>query len=265
MKRSAAVFLMAVIVLASGCIGSGVGLTEEKVLNAVQSIDTAKYSQNFSMSMYFIEPRTNRTVNITTLSHVTGVFNRTAKAEIGNMSMRIHASGVNITLDWPYFINGSTAYFKIDGKWYRAERDNLYTETSGSLNVKYIESLLKTRNVTIEKLAGGYAFRVNVTFWEYMKATNQTPYLKEMWGNESRVNVTTRSGWVEVHLRKDGTPTFIGTYMNLVLAIKGPNGEETDVHMVIHNSVSLSDVNEHVEINAPEGINKAENLEEALW
>ncbi|WP_297519053.1 hypothetical protein [Thermococcus sp.] len=265
MRRLVAVLLMVAIVLASGCIGSGVGLTEEKVLNAVQGIDTAKYAQNFSMSMYFIEPHTNRTVNLTVLGHVTGVFNRTAKAEIGNMSMRVHASGMNITLNWPYFINGSTAYFKIDGRWYRAEQDNLYTEASGSLNIKYIENLLKTKNVTIEKLADGYAFRVNVTFWEYVKATNQTSYLRDKWGNESRVNVTTRSGWVEVHLRKDGTPTFIETYMNLVLAISGLNGEEIDVHMVIHNSVSLSDINGHVEINAPEGINKAKNLEEALW
>ncbi|WP_050002871.1 hypothetical protein [Thermococcus eurythermalis] len=85
-----------------------------------------------------------------------------------------------------------------------------------SLNVDYIRNLLEVKNVTIKELSSGYAFRVNVTFWEFMNATNQSEYVDELWGvdGERLVNVTTKAGWVEVHLTKDGMPTLIEKQWN---------------------------------------------------
>lgn len=73
--------------------------------------------------------------------------------------------------------------------------------------------------MTFKKLGEEYAFRVNVTFWEFVNATNQSAYLNEMWGGPLSDNITvnTNTGWVEVHFRSDGTPTFIETYMNLTI------------------------------------------------
>ncbi|WP_240910649.1 hypothetical protein [Thermococcus sp. MV11] len=268
MKRAVALILMAVVVLASGCIGKGVGLTEEKVLEALQSIETASYDQNFSMSMHFTDPEGNKTINFTMSGRVLGVFNNTAGLERGNMSITMHMMGMDVNMNWPYFVNNSSVYFMVDGKWYNVSPDDdLYSRAQGSLNVDYIRNLLRTKNVTIEKLPDGYAFRVNVTFWEFVNATNQSGYLNELWSvdGERRVNVTTNSGWVEVHLTKDGTPTFIETHMEVILAVKGYDGRTTDIYVTLHESVALSNINEPVEIKAPEGIESAGDFEEIFW
>ncbi|WP_457751274.1 hypothetical protein [Thermococcus sp.] len=268
MKRLAALMLMAVVVLASGCIGGNTGLTEKKVLNAIQNIETARYSQNFSMSMHFIDPDTNKTVNLTMMGHEKGIFNKTSHLEIGNMTIKAHTMGMNMTMNWPYFRNGSKVYFKVDGKWYYVSpQDNLYTQANGSLNINYIKTLLNEKNVTIKKLSDGYAFRVNVTFWEYVNATNQSSYLSKVWGKNSSdvMNITTKSGWVEVHLRNDGTPTFIETFMDIVITVKGYDGKTTNIYLTVHNRVAFSDINEHFTIKAPKGIEKAGNFEDVVW
>ena len=268
MKQLMALFLIGFVVLASGCIGKSVGLTEEKVLEAIQNIDTASYDQNFSMSMHFTDPDTNKTINITMSGRAVGVFNKTAGLEKGNMSMTVHMMGMDVNMDWPYFVNNSSVYFMVDGKWYNVSPDDdLYSHAKGSLNVDYIRNLLKEKNVTIEKLADGYAFRVNVTFWEFVNATNQSGYLNELWGagSERMVNVTTKSGWVEVHLRDDGTPTFIETYMDIVLTINIFDDEKVEAYLTVHNTVSLSNINEPVEIEAPQGLENAGDFEEISW
>ncbi len=267
MKRLVALFLLGLVIVASGCIGNGVGLTKGKVMTAIENIQTAKYDQNFSMSMYFTDPTTNKSVNMTMSGRAIGAFNRSAGIEAGNMSLRMHTMGMDVNVDWPYFINGTHAYFRIDGKWYNASsEDNLYTQAKGSLNVDYIENLLRDKNVTIERLANGYAFRTNVTFWEFINATNQTGYLRDVWGSASnRINVTTNSGWVEVHLRNDGTPTFIEVYMNLTMTLKFTPEEIIVAHMTVHQSTMLSNVNGAVTIKTPGKIKNAENFEDVFW
>lgn len=265
MKRLMALFLIGFVVLASGCIGDQAGLTEEKVLEAIQNIETASYEESFSMGMHFTDPNTNKTINITMSGHVVGVFNKTAGLEKGNMSVSMHLMGMDVNMDWPYFANNTSVYFNVDGKWYLVPPDDdLYSQAKGSLNVDYIRNLLNEKNVTLEKLPGGYAFRVNVTFWEFVNATNQTGYLNELWSinGERAVNVTTKSGWVEVHLRKDGTPTFIETYMDLVLTINVFDDEKVEAYLTVHDTFSLSNINEPVEIRAPQGLENAGDFEE---
>ncbi|ASJ12005.1 hypothetical protein [Thermococcus thioreducens] len=267
MRRIMALLLVGLVVLASGCIGDGVGLTKEKILNAIDNIETARYDQNFSMTMHFTEPITNRTVNITMSGRVIGMFNKTSGLETGNMTMNMHTMGMNITFTWPYFVNGTLVYLKVDGKWYNVPNNNdISTQAKGSLNVDYIENLLKMKNVTIKTLADGYAFRVNVTFWEFVNATNQTGYLNEAWGNlPGNVTVDTKSGWVEVHLRDDGTPVFIETYMDVVMTMTGISEKPVEVHMTVHDEVKLSEVNKPVHIVAPNGIENASDFDEMFW
>lgn len=268
MRRLTVFFMVGLILLASGCIGEKVGLTEEKVLKALQSIETAEYQRNFSMSMHFTDPDTNRTIRISMLGNVSGLFNKTSGLERGNMSVTMHMMGMDVNMNWPYFTNGTEVYFKVDGKWYLVPpNDDLHSRAQGALNVEYIRSLLKTKNVTIKRLAKGYAFRVNVTFWEFANATNQSGYFNELWSvdGENRVNVTTTSGWVEVHLTDEGMPTFIETYMNIIMTVKEYDGHTVDIYMTLHETVFLSNINEPVRIDAPEGIESAGNFEEIFW
>ncbi|ASJ04204.1 hypothetical protein [Thermococcus barossii] len=267
MRKIVVLLLVGLIVLASGCIGKDVGLTKEKVLSAIENIETARYDQNFSVTMHFTDPSTNRTVNITMSGRAMGVFNKTAGRERGNMSMKTHTMGMDINFNWPYFINGTNAYINVDGKWYRVSSDDtIYSQAKGSLNVAYIENLLEKKNVTIKKLANGYAFRVNVTFWEFVNATNQTGYLNEVWGTlPGNVTVDTKSGWVEVHLRDDGTPVFIETYMDVVLKVTAVSEEPIEIHVAVHEEVRLSDVNEPVEIPVPAGITNAADFGDGFW
>ena len=265
MRKLLALLFVGIVVLASGCIGNQVGLTKEKVLNALQNIETAHYKDEFSIRMRFPDPKTNRTVNITVSGQLIGLFNTTAGLEEGNMSIKTHMMGFDIGMNWPYFINGSRAYFRVDGRWYNVSHANdLYSRIRASLNLNYINDLLKEKNVTIEKLSNGYAFRVNVTFWEFANATNQTGYLEKLWdvNGERIVNVTTKSGWVEVHFRDDGTPTSIETYMKLVITGKVLNGGKDALFMTVHEKVSLSEINKPVEIKAPKGIESAKDFEE---
>lgn len=267
MKKLIALFLLGLVIAASGCIGDGTGLTKEKVLTSLKSIETARYDQNFSMSMYFTDPSTSKTVNMSMSGRALGAFNRSAGIDTGNMSLRMHTMGMDIKLNWPYFINGTSAYFKVDGKWYNASSsDSLYRQAKGSLNVDYIENLLRNRNVTIRKLTNGYAFRVNITFWEFVNATNQTGYLKEVWGPSlDRVNVTTNSGWVEVHLRNDGTPTFVEVHMNLTMAFKFAPKETVVAHLTVQQSTVFSDVNGMAGIKIPKGIKSAGDFKDVVW
>lgn len=268
MRRAIAFIVIAIVVLASGCIGDSVGLTEEKVLEAIQSIETGKYDQNFSVSMQFTDPDTNKEITLTMSGRSTGVFNNTARLENGTMNLTAHMMGLDVGMNWPYFVNGSDVYFKVDGKWYYVPpSEELSSKAKVSLNVDYIRNLLEVKNVTIKELSSGYAFRVNVTFWEFVNATNQSEYVEELWGvdGERWVNVTTKAGWVEVHLTKDGMPTLIEKHMELVITVGAYGGKTTDIHMTIHETIALWDINEPIEIKTPGGIENAGNFEEISW
>lgn len=102
MRRAIAFIVIAIVVLASGCIGDSVGLTEEKVLEAIQSIETGKYDQNFSVSMQFTDPDTNKEITLTMSGRSTGVFNNTARLENGTMNLTAHMMGLDVGMNWPY-------------------------------------------------------------------------------------------------------------------------------------------------------------------
>jgi outer membrane lipoprotein-sorting protein len=267
MKKIIAALIIGVLAIASGCIGEKAGLTEEKVLTAIQNIETASYNESFSMSVQIFEPHTNKTANITTTAHVIGAFNKSAGLEMGNITINMRTMGMNINMDWPYFTNGSSVYFNIDGKWYLVPPTNdLYERARGSLNVDYIEKLLEEKNVTFKELDEGYAFRVNLTFWELANATNRTAYLKEAWGPlYSNITINTNRGWVEVHFRNDGTPTFIETYMDVTITLSVSPQKPATIHEIVHDSVILSNINEPINIKAPREIENAGNFEDVFW
>ncbi|NJE06554.1 hypothetical protein E3E36_10485 [Thermococcus sp. M36] len=262
MKRLMALFLIGFVILASGCIGDQVGLTKEKVLTAIENIETARYDQNFSMSMHIMEEKTNKTFNFNMIFNITGVFNRTSGFDAGNMSFSMHFMGMDVNMDWPYFVNGTQVFFKIDGKRYNAtDEEDISSQARGSMNIIYIEKLLESKNVTIKKLASSYAFRVNVTFWEIANATNQTGYLLSELNGDNVKNITTNEGWIEVHLREDGTPVYIEEYLDLTMVFE----DETVAHVTVHESIRLHDINEPVKIRVPEEIENAPSMDEAFW
>ncbi|ASJ08770.1 hypothetical protein A3L11_05835 [Thermococcus siculi] len=267
MRRLIALFLIGFVVLASGCIGEQTGLTKEKILTAIENLETASYDQNFSMAMQITNPLTNKTINITMSGRAIGSFNRTAGLESGEMNITTHTMGMDVNVNWPYFVNGTEVYFNVDGRWYSVpSTDGLYEQARGSLNVNYIEKLLQKKNVTIKRLANGYAFRVNVTYWEFVNATNRTGYLNEFIDSfPGNLTVDTNAGWVEVHLADDGTPTFIETHMDITMTFDFSQEKPVTSHVVVHETLSLSDVNEPVKIEVPEGIENAGDFDEVFW
>ncbi|WP_456423296.1 hypothetical protein [Thermococcus sp.] len=254
-------FLVAVVVLATGCVGKNTGLTEGKIINAIKNIKTAHYDENFTMTMDFAVPDDNTTVNLTTSFRISAIMDRLNKRALGNYTGWVYYNGLNITFNWPLYIEGNATYLKIDGKWYNSTDDQ---ETgSGSYNLDAIRNILNSTNVTIISLDDGYQFKLNVTFEQFANVTGRTYALNKLF----RMNgtVETHEGWVLVKLKKDGTPYYIETYFNLTLWISNPFGSERiPVHMTIHDSETLSRINEPVVIEKPKGVEKAPHLD-GLW
>lgn len=80
MRKILTTFLLAIIVVMSGCIGENAGLTKEKVLTAIQNIETARYNESFSMSMNIFDPNTNKTVNVTMSGSIAAESSTRARA-----------------------------------------------------------------------------------------------------------------------------------------------------------------------------------------
>jgi len=254
-------FLVAVVVLAAGCVGRGTGLTEEKVLNAIKNIKTAHYSENFTMAMDFTVPEDNTTVNMTMKFKISALMNRVKRRVLGNYTGWVYYNGLNITFDWPLYIEGNYSYLKVDGKWYNAT-DNQETG-SGSYNLDAIRNILNSTNVSMMPIRDGYQFKLNITFEQFANATGRTYALNRLF----RINgtVETHEGWVLVKLKNDGTPYYIETYFDLTLYIPHPLTDEAiPVHITLHDSEALSKINEPVIIEKPKGVENAPRLE-GLW
>jgi hypothetical protein len=94
-----------------------------------------------------------------------------------------------------------------------------------------------------------------------VNATNRMDYLKKELGPlSSSITVKTNAGWVEVHLRSDGTPTFIETHMDVTITVSIPLQGQVTVREIIHDSVTLWGINEKVNIMTPKGIENAKPL-----
>lgn len=260
MKKLLAVLLLGVVLVASGCIGSGTGLTEEKVLNALQSIKTAHYTENYTMKMYFKVPAENRTVNLTARYHVSALLDRVNRTAAGNITGWTHYQGVNVTFKWPFYVSGNQTFLKVDGRWYNAtDSDEVH---SGSFNLRAVEAILEAHNVTITPIGGGYQFKLNITYMEFVNATGRAGFVSEITAN-TNATIKTNEGWILVKLRKDGTPYYMEVYFNLTIDIPQPFLNETvTVHMLVHDQEAISHVNEPIKIKKPEGIEKAKRLED---
>jgi hypothetical protein len=263
MRKLVALLIATFVVLSAGCVGKGTGLDEEKVLHALENMRTASYSENTSISMIFPNPDSNRSVEMSFFFKVDGTFNMSSELEAGNFSMILEMAGMNVTAKWPYFINGTQAFYRIKGKWYNATSEAISNDSRGSLNVDYIRGLLEKKNVTIEKLPDGYAFRVNVTFWEVVNATGKTDFVLRDMERKGIENVTTEEGWVEVHLTKEGYPLYIEEYLRAIVEIKNWKGT-IPVNVTVHNTVVFRNINGEVKIESPGRLEGAPSIEEVL-
>ncbi|WP_297501801.1 hypothetical protein [Thermococcus sp.] len=263
MRKVWALFLAGLVLFASGCIGDGVGLTEEKVMKAIESIHTGTYQENISLAMNFTEPSSNKTVEMLMKFKSIGAFNLSSGIEAGNFSLFMEYFGMNITANWPYFLNGTRAFFKIKGKWYNATGAELANESRGSLDIEAIKKLLKEKNVTIRKLSEGYSFRVNITYWELVNITNRSNLVLSQMKRKNIESVTTKEGWVEVHLTRQGYPVYVEEYFRMVIKIKTWKGV-MPVRVTLHDVVVFRNINRKVEIKTPEGLNNAPPINEAL-
>lgn len=125
------------------------------------------------MSMNIFDLNINKMVNVMMLGSIVGVFNKSVGIEVGNMNLIICMMGMDINMNWLYFINGFDVYFNIDGKWYFVLFNNdFYNRVRVFLNVDYIEKFFREKNVIFKKLGDVYVFCVNVIFWEFVNVIN---------------------------------------------------------------------------------------------
>ncbi|WP_297510443.1 hypothetical protein [Thermococcus sp.] len=263
MRRIWALLLAGLVLFASGCIGDSVGLNEEKVMKAIESIHTGTYQENVSITMNLTDPSSNKTVDVLMKFKTSGAFNLSSGIEAGNFSLLMEYFGMNITANWPYFLNGTQAFFRIKGKWYNVTNADIANESRGSLNIEAIKRLLNVKNVTIKKLSEGYSFRINVTYWELVNITNRSDLVLSQMKMRDIENVTTKEGWVEVHLTKEGYPVYVEEYFRVVVKIKTWDSA-VPINVTIHDVVVFRDINGKVEIKAPEGLEKALPLEGSI-
>ncbi|NJE47843.1 hypothetical protein E3E35_10655, partial [Thermococcus sp. GR7] len=64
MKKILALFLVGFVLFASGCVEEKTGLTKDKVLNALESINSMDYGENITVSMHAKDPMTNETLDV---------------------------------------------------------------------------------------------------------------------------------------------------------------------------------------------------------
>ncbi|WP_297512291.1 hypothetical protein [Thermococcus sp.] len=260
-KVALSLFLVAIVVLAAGCVGKSTGLTEEKVIKAIKNIKTAHYDENFTMAMDFTIPDDNTTVNMTMHFRIKAMMDRMKKRALGNYTGWVYYNGLNITFNWPLYIEGNDTYLKVDGKWYNAT-DNQETG-AGSYNLDAIRAILNSTNVSIMPVDGGYQFKLNVTFEQFANATGRTYALDRLF--EINGTVETHDGWVLVKLKRDGTPYYIETYFDLTLNIPHSLTNDTiPVHVIVHDSEALNKINEPVVIEKPKGVENAPRFD-GLW
>lgn len=249
------------VVFAAGCVGKSTGLTEEKVIHAIKNIKTAHYDENFTMAMDFTLPEENMTVNLTMNLRITAMLDRVNKRALGNYTGWAYYNGLNISFNWPVYIEGNDTYFQVNHRWYNAT--DKQESGSGSYNLDAIRSLLNSTNVTILPIADGYQFKLNLSFEQFANATGRTYALDKLF----RLNgsVKTNEGWVLVKLKNDGTPYYIETYFDLTLMIPDPiTKESVPVHLRVHDREALTKINEPVIIKRPEGIENAPPFN-GLW
>ncbi|WP_048811316.1 hypothetical protein [Thermococcus gammatolerans] len=265
MRRLLAVLLILGVVMAAGCIGDSVGLTKEKVLNAINSIERGEYTTNASVVLRAVSDELNRTITIEEYIHVTGAFDNRRNLEKGHIDVRVKYLGIETKISWPYFTNGSNVYFNVEGKWYSMPLDNELTEfANGSLNVDFIEKLLSKKNVEMKRVEGGYYFKTNVTFEEILNATGRE-FINTILKDENVMNITTESGYVEVKIRGDGMPYWIHEYLNLIVSIRDPlEGDTDNMYLTINETTELRNINGDVMITVPKGIEEAKPLDEIL-
>lgn len=221
MRKILIIFFLVIIVVMSGCIGENVGFIKEKVLMVIQNIEIVCYNESFFMSMNIFDLNINKMVNVMMLGSIVGVFNKSVGIEVGNMNLIICMMGMDINMNWLYFINGFDVYFNIDGKWYFVLFNNdFYNRVRVFLNVDYIEKFFREKNVIFKKLGDVYVFCVNVIFWEFVNVINQIIYFNEVWGLFfDNIMVNMNVGWVEVYFRDDGILMFIEIYIDLIIII----------------------------------------------
>lgn len=187
----------------------------------IQNIEIVCYNESFFMSMNIFDLNINKMVNVMMLGSIVGVFNKSVGIEVGNMNLIICMMGMDINMNWLYFINGFDVYFNIDGKWYFVLFNNdFYNRVRVFLNVDYIEKFFREKNVIFKKLGDVYVFCVNVIFWEFVNVINQIIYFNEVWGLFfDNIMVNMNVGWVEVYFRDDGILMFIEIYIDLIIII----------------------------------------------
>ncbi|EEB73840.1 hypothetical protein [Thermococcus sp. AM4] len=265
MRRLLAVLLILGVVIAAGCIGDQVGLTKEKVLNAINSIERGEYTTNASVVVRAFSDRLNSTMKIEEYIQVNGAFDNRKKLEKGHLNVRVKYLGIETKVNWPYFANGSDVYFNINGKWYSMPLDNELTEfANSSLNVDFIEKLLSNKEIEMKRIKGGYYFKTNITFGEILNATGRE-FINTLLKNSDIANITTKSGYIEVKIRGDGMPYWIHEYLNVVVSIRDPiKGDTANMYLTINETTELRNINGDVIITTPKGIEEAKPLDDVL-
>lgn len=252
MKRLVSVLMVFVVVLAGGCVGTSASLSSEKIRDSLNNVKTGEYSLVSSVNATYLYQPLNLSGKWTELLTARGVFHRSKNLSAGNLTLRLNTTlpEGTVNLSVPYFINGSEVYMKLHGEWQEATpitlktsvknetltfRTRITSATNVSSQLNYLEKILESKNVTLNKTDNGYYLFVRLTGDELAPLFS---------GNTS--GVTVKGGWLEANFTKEGTPYYMGEHAEMSVSGKG-----FLVNMTVNMKITLKNINEPIEVEIP--------------
>ncbi len=271
MKRIMVLFLIGLVLLASGCVKEKTGLTTEKILNTLGSINSMDYGENTTISMHAKDPVSNETLEVKEkiTIHALRDFAKNVSFIRGNFT--IHAKGHTISMPLESYTNSTSAFININGIWYNLRNTTrrhgeLYQST---IDIKYLEKLIREKDIKLEKEGNLYVFRTNITFDELLNALNRSSAFQGL-VNTSNMSIKTNRGWIEMGFKEDGTPVYLKDYLNLTMTfpvsksmmVNSTNGSPTNpsMELIIQDSERIFSINQPLNITKPQGIDDAKPL-----
>ncbi|ASJ02422.1 hypothetical protein A3L09_03715 [Thermococcus profundus] len=272
MRKILALFIVGFVVFASGCVEEKTGLTKEDILNALESINTMEYGENITISMHAKDPMSNETLSVRESIAIRALIDGTKNVSLVRGNVTVHANGDALYIPLEAYVNGTSAFININGTWYDVRNmTQAYEELyQGNADIKYLEKLIREKDIEIEQRGDLYVFRTNITFDELMNVLNRSTVLHNLM-DMANMSVRTNEGWIEVGFKEDGTPVYLKDYFNITMTFHvsqsmivnstiDQSSINPSIEFIIQDSERIFSINEPLNITKPQGVENAEPL-----
>ena len=278
MKRIMALFLVGLVLLASGCVGEKAGLTTdkgltvEKILNTLSSINSMDYGDNTTINIHAKDPVRNETLDFKESITIHALRDLTKNVSFVHGNFTIHANNHTLRMPIASYFNNTSAFINLNGTWYNLgnitrRQGELY---QGTVDIKYLKKLIREKDIKIEKKGNLYVFRMNITVNELLNFLNKSSVFHGLI-NTSNISIKTNEGWIEMGFKEDGTPVYLRDYFNFTMTFPVPQSTVVNstvnrspmnpiMEVTIQDSERIFSINRPLNITKPQGIDDAEPL-----